>query len=121
MGPWRQPGRFQKADICYTEPMKLPSAGRIPVVLGALLTLPSVSVPANRVDIQPQEFAKAIDQVDAFRKEKLSAADIRIVKCIRPDEEPTEFECTWLRRTNAGWIKHRTWLARDATGWHVID
>jgi hypothetical protein len=108
-----------------TSLMKPPPNGPLALVIVAVLSLPSAGLAANRANVSPQELAKAINQADfqsvPYRNSKLSPADIRNVRCVAPDEEPTEFECTWQQRTNTGWIKRQTSLAVDGGGWHVID
>lgn len=105
--------------------MNRQSAGPRAVVLVALLSWPSAGLAANRADVSPEELAKAIDQAAPqsvpYRKETISPADIQVVRCIGPDEDPTEFECTWRQHTNTRWIERRTWLTIDASGWHVIE
>lgn len=51
----------------------------------------------------------------------ISAFDIRVGRCIGPDEEPTEFECTWRQRTRGKWERFKTWFAIDGDHWVVID
>jgi len=105
--------------------MNLPSVKLLALAVAALMTLPMASVAANRAKVSPQELSTAINEADTqsvpYRKEKVSPADIRSVRCVGPDEEPTEFECTWRQHTITGWVKRRTWLAIDGDGWHVID
>jgi hypothetical protein len=80
---------------------------------------------ANRANVSPQELAKAINQADSgsapYRQGSSSPRDIRSVRCLGPDEEPTEFECRWLQHTKRGWTRRRTWLAIGGAGWRVID
>jgi hypothetical protein len=80
---------------------------------------------ANTAHISAEELAAAVNQADSsavpYRHGKLSAADVRRVKCIGPDEEPTEFQCSWQQRTPGGWAKRETWLAIDGRTWKVID
>ena len=95
-----------------------------PIALFTILALPSMATGANVAKISPRELAQAINRADArsvpYTKAKISPADIRISKCIGPDEEPTEFECTWRQRSDH-WALRKTWLAIDSRGWRVID
>jgi hypothetical protein len=104
--------------------MRSSSAGTLDLVVLVLLSSPSASL-ANRANISPQELAKAINEASPqsvpYRAKRTSAADIRDVRCVGSDEEPTEFQCTWRQHTNIGWIKRRTGLAIDGNGWRVID
>jgi hypothetical protein len=80
---------------------------------------------ANRANVSADELAQAINAAGVgsvpYRKAKISSSDIRAIRCIGPDEEPTEFECTWRQRSRHGWIGRKTWVAIDGRGWHVID
>jgi hypothetical protein len=95
------------------------------LTFAALLTAPSVGLAANSANITRQAFARAINDAQLksapYRKVRVSAADIRILRCTGPDEEPTEFECYWRQRTGHGWIRRQTRLAIDGAGWRVID
>jgi hypothetical protein len=95
------------------------------IALGMVLAVPVSALAANRTKLTPNELARAINAADAravpYRKAKISPSDIRIVRCIGPDEEPTEFECTWLQHAGHGWVGRKTWLAIDGEGWHVLD
>jgi len=75
--------------------------------------------------VTPTELAAAINRADStlvpYRENPLLAKDIKSVRCVGPDEEPTEFRCWWSQRTGRGWVKRRTWLAIDGKGWHVMD
>ena len=51
----------------------------------------------------------------------MAPSDIRAVRCIAPDEEPTEFQCRWRQRIMGGWAERVTWLTIDAKGWRVMD
>ena len=101
------------------------SARRSTLVLVALLSAPAPGLAANRAHITAHELARAIDAAPArsvpYRKTKIAPADIRIIRCAGPEEEPTELECTWRRHTDQGWIQHKTWLALDGDVWRVID
>ena len=72
-----------------------------------------------------QELASAINKADLtlvpFRTRTMSAGDVRAVRCIAPDEEPTEVQCRWQQRIKGGWARRATWLALDTDGWHVMD
>ncbi len=85
----------------------------------------SSAVPAVRRAVTPEALATAINNADAelvpYRKTKVSPANVREVRCIAPDEEPTEFECKWEEHTQGGWIKRTTWLTIDGNGWRVMD
>lgn len=48
-------------------------------------------------------------------------ADVRVIRCVAPDEEPTEFECVWQHQVAGKWVRHTTWFAIDGKGWHVIN
>jgi hypothetical protein len=100
-----------------------PDLKLLALAVAALLSLPSAGF-ANSAKVSPRELSKAIDAADPqlvpYRTKKVSPADIRDVRCTGPDEEPTEFQCTWRQHTNAGWIRRQTWLAIDGDGWHVI-
>jgi hypothetical protein len=80
---------------------------------------------ANRADISPHDLTIAINQADSrsvpYRQGKLSPRDVRSVRCLGPEEEPTESQCTWQQRTLRGWARRQTWVAIDGRGWHVID
>lgn len=98
---------------------------RIGVALVAMLLVPLPAEAEVRTTVTPQQLALAVNSADAllvpYRKAKLAPADVRHVRCIAPDEEPTEFECKWQQRTKAGWVSRKTWLASDGKGWHVMD
>jgi len=91
----------------------------------ALLSGLAPSAAENRAKVSPQQLAKAVDQAGQesvpYRSGKISPSDIRVVQCVGPDEEPTEFECTWRQRTSHGWVTRRTWLAIDGGAWMVIE
>jgi hypothetical protein len=91
-----------------------------------LLVMTSEAWAANRAAISRAEFAKALKAADPARldhvdRSKLSVRSIRLLGCIGPDEEPTEFQCSWLQRTAHGWKRRETWLAIDGKGWRVMD
>jgi hypothetical protein len=104
--------------------MKLQFAGPLALVVVALLSLPSAALAEHRADVSPEEFAKAINQADPqavpYRKKEIAPEDIQVVQCAAPDEDPTEFVCTWRQRVDTRWIRRRTWLVIDANGWHVF-
>ncbi len=93
------------------------------VALAFIAVAPAVA--ANRAHISANVLAAAINEAGSkavpYRHGKLPASDVRRVSCVGPDEEPTEFQCTWRQRTPRGWAKRQTWLAIDGRGWHVID
>jgi hypothetical protein len=80
---------------------------------------------AHHARISPQDFARVVSIADAtsvpYRTRTISASDVRALRCIGPDEEPTEFRCTWRRRSSHGWKRRETWIAIDGKGWRVID
>lgn len=84
---------------------------------------PSASV--VHATVTPQELALAINKADAalvpYRTKTMSPGNIRAVRCIAPDEEPTEFQCTWQQGIKGGWLKRTTWLAIDGNGWRVMN
>ena len=97
-------------------------------VLAALVLLVSAAATqaGNRVRVSSGDLAKAIAEVTSnpaygIDPSRIAPIDIRVRKCIKPNEEPTEFRCTWLQRTSRGWMRHQNWLAIDEYGWHVID
>ncbi len=79
----------------------------------------------NRATVSPEEMARAFNEFDeAINRDRhvpVLARDIRVQRCIGPEEEPTEFECRWKQKTAKGWTRHRNWLAIDGKGWHIID
>ncbi|WP_294330020.1 hypothetical protein [uncultured Sphingomonas sp.] len=96
--------------------------------LSAVAVLLLSATPAMAVvrgTITPRAFAAAINKVDAvlvpFRTGRLQAADVRSIRCRAPDEEPTEFQCTWQHRVKGRWVQRKTWLLVDAKGWQVMD
>jgi hypothetical protein len=86
---------------------------------------PPGALAANHAKVSPRELALAINKADAllvpYRQGKVLASEIRGVRCIGPDEEPTEFQCTWQHRVKRGWVARKTWLSIDGGGWHVMD
>jgi hypothetical protein len=84
----------------------------------ALLLLPSSALAATTAKPSSHEFAKAIE---AAAHRPVRDEDIRIGSCRGPDEEPTEFECSWKQRIGGRWKQRTTWFAIDGKGWHAID
>jgi len=95
------------------------------IALSLAVALPPAAEAVNRAKISAGDLVRAINAADAgsvpYRKAKIFLSDIRTVRCIGPDEEPTEFECTWRQRSPHGWVGRKTWVAVDSRGWHVID
>ena len=94
-------------------------------VLSLVVSYPLTAGAVNRANISAGEFSRAINAADAgsvpYRKVKIYPSDIRALRCIGPNEEPTEFECAWRQRSRHGWVGRKTWIAIDGRGWHVID
>ncbi len=87
-----------------------------------LLATAGVASAQNRAVVKPAELTKALNEFAAAMKmPAVRPEDVRVVRCIGPEEEPTEFECTWKLRTAKGWSTRKNWLAIDGKGWHVID
>jgi len=98
------------------------------VVPNALLlaTLASPAFASHRARVSATDIANAIAEVRNtpayhYGREPIRPADIRVLKCVGPDEETTEIECVWQHRSLGKWVQHKTWLAIDGKGWHVID
>ena len=96
------------------------------IVLSLVVASPLTAEAANRANVSVGELVRAINAADAgsvpYRTTRISPSDVRAVRCIGPDEEPKEFECTWRQRSRHGWIERKTWVAAVAgRGWHVID
>ena len=95
------------------------------IAIAALLSSTSPAMAVVRGTITPKEFAAAINKADAvlvpFRTGRLAAADVRSIRCLAPDEEPTEFQCNWQQRVKGRWVARKTWLMVDAKGWQVMD
>lgn len=96
------------------------------VAMSLLSVLASEAIASSRARISPAEMAEAINEIanlPGYRYGPLPirAADVRVLKCIGPDEEPTESECEWQHRSAGKWVRHKSWLAIDGKGWHVID
>ena len=87
---------------------------------GLLLALVFVEPTWAADDPKPSsaELAKAIRESEG---RIIAAKDIRVLRCNGPKEEPTEFECTWLQRSNGHLKLQKTWFAIDRDGWHDID
>ena len=103
----------------------MPRSALALVALFMVVSAPDLALTANRAKVSSIELAQAINFWDAVatpqKKERISPPDIRIIQCVGPDEEPTEFQCTWRQRVGHGWVRRTTWLAIDGEGWHVID
>lgn len=92
----------------------------------ALLLIPTGALAANHARISAREIVAAIKRADTVQLDGVDAAmvsvsSVRVIRCIWPDEEPTEIECVWQTRGKTGWINHKSWLAVDGKGWHFID
>jgi hypothetical protein len=98
---------------------------RTALALALFLVVVTPVEAANRARVSAKQLATALNKADnqsvPYRQGMLSASDIRQVRCIGPDEEPTEFNCTWQQRTKSGWANRQTWMAVDGRGWKVID
>jgi hypothetical protein len=85
----------------------------------------SAAEAAVRPTVTPEELATAINKADAqlvpYRAKVMLPGDIRDVRCIAPDEEPTEFHCKWQQRVSGGWVRRTIWLILDTNGWRVMD
>ena len=96
------------------------------VAFALLLLLLPASAVANSTRMSPTELAEALNSagtasVPYLRSKGISPIEIRHVRCVGPDEEPTEFQCSWRQSTRNRWVTRKTWLAIDGRGWHVID
>lgn len=96
----------------------------LPVAALAMLLVEPVAA-VNRVRITPREMMAAIKragraELDGVDPAKVTIRSVRVVRCIGPDEEPTEFECRWQTRDKGVWKTHKSWLAIDRKGWHFI-
>jgi len=91
----------------------------------ALLVAATPGSAMVRATVTPVELADAINRADGalvpYRGSVLLAKDIKSVRCVGPDEEPTEFRCSWFQRSRRGWVKRRPWLAADGKGLQVMD
>ena len=81
----------------------------------ALLLMPTVAFAANHARISAREMVAAIKraapmQLDGVDAATVSVSSVRVIRCVGPDEEPTEFECAWQTRGKTGWINHKNWL-----------
>jgi hypothetical protein len=106
------------------EAMIRPMKAAITFALLGALSSPLWAV--NRTSISRAEFARALRHADPIllgnvNRDEISAKSIRVIGCIGPDEEPTEFECRWQLRTSRGWKEYKNWLAVDGRGWHLMD
>jgi len=92
-----------------------------------LLTASAGSVTASvSAHISGIEMAKAVNEIAGtpvyrYGPKPIRAIDIRVLKCIAPDEEPTEFTCIWQHRESGKWVRYKTPLAIGKKGWQVID
>jgi hypothetical protein len=91
-----------------------------------LLLTPTGAFAANHAHISAREMVAAIKRADPVQLDGVDAAtvsisSVRVIRCVGPDEEPTEFECAWQTRGKGGWINHKSWLAVDGAGWLFID
>jgi hypothetical protein len=105
-----------------------PSMGRLVlavIALPALLSTPAHVSAKNRAQISPTELVQAINAFDTAAMPstpaRLVPSEVRIVRCVGPDEEPTEFQCEWRQRVGNHWVRRTTWLARDGSVWRDID
>lgn len=94
-------------------------------LLAALALSTSVDRPAA-APLSAEELTQAVNEADARAfapplTSNVSVAEVQVVRCRRPGEEPTEIECNWREHIAGRWIDRRTWFAADAHGWHVID
>lgn len=89
----------------------------VAVLSASLILLPAGAVADTSAHPSAADIAKALAEQGA----PVRAADIRVGRCVGPNEEPTEFECTWSQRSGKVWRKAKTWFAVDGEGWHVID
>jgi hypothetical protein len=92
----------------------------------ALLLMPTVAFAANHARMSAREMVAAIKRADPKQLAGVDAAtvwvsSVRVIRCVGPDEEPTEFECAWQTRGKTGWISHKSCLGVDGKGWHFID
>jgi hypothetical protein len=89
------------------------------LVFGLTLFALSDTTAATRLPVIPAtELARALAEAG---RGKVAVKDIRVRFCSASEDEPTEFECHWDRRTAGGWKAQTTWVAIDGKGWHVID
>jgi len=99
---------------------------RAAITFMVLIAASSTSFATHRARVSRAEFAQALKRADpAFLgkadRSLISMRSVRVVRCIAPDEEPTEFQCDWQLRTKRGWQPHRNWMTVDANGWRVMD
>ena len=96
----------------------------LPIAL-VILAFPVMALASNRANVSASELAHAINEADSqyvpYRQGKISPSDIRNIRCIGPNEEPTEFECKWQQSKGHRWVARKTWLETDSRGWHVMD
>lgn len=91
-----------------------------------LLLIPTAAFGANHAHISLRELVAAIRRADPVQLDgvivtKLTASSVRVIRCVGPEEEPTELKCVWQTRGKRGWIKQKSWFAVDGQGWHFID
>lgn len=72
------------------------------------------------------DFAQALKRADPalfgmIDRSQITVQSIRLVKCVAPQEEPTEFRCDWRLQASRGWRSHRNWMTLDAAGWRGMD
>jgi hypothetical protein len=95
----------------------------IAIAVLLLMSLPAAAV--VRAKVTPEQLAAAINEADLplvpYRTRAIQPGDIQAVRCMAPDEEPTEFQCRWRQRLKGGWVNRITWLAIDEHGWRVMD
>jgi hypothetical protein len=48
----------------------------------------------------------------------VEAKNLHVGVCHGPEEEPTEFECSWHQRIGGRWRRLSGWFFVDAKGWH---
>ena len=92
----------------------------------ALLLIPTGAFAANQARISARALVAAIKRADPAQLDGVAAAtvtisSVRVIRCVEPEEEPTELECVWQARGKDSWIEHKSWFAVDANGWHFID
>jgi hypothetical protein len=89
------------------------------------ILVPAAVAAKNRVHIAPMEMVAAIKSADPVLLDgvdaaALTASSVRVIRCVGPDEEPTEFECVWQTRSQGRWNTHKSWLAMEGKGWRII-
>jgi hypothetical protein len=61
------------------------------------------------------ELATAIGFVAGRR---IEINDIKVGICHGPEEEPTEFECSWQQKIGGRWHRLKSWFFIDRDGWN---